>query len=121
MNEAAGDFLLLDRESYHRVGGFNERIRFSKIHKDGQFCVQAHHHGLAIEWLGPVYHIDHDGSFINTKHIYQPGFADAPFGPDWDVLAAVSGTARTGASATRSRSRGARRPGCGRPRRPGPS
>ncbi len=82
-NEAAGDFLLLDRESYHRVGGFNERIRFSKIHKDGQFCVQAHHHGLAIESLGPVYHIDHDGSFINTKHIYQPGFADAPFGPEW--------------------------------------
>jgi tetratricopeptide (TPR) repeat protein len=82
-NEAAGDFLLLDRDSYHRVGGFNERIRFSKIHKDGQFCVQAHHHGLAIESLGPVYHIDHDGSFINTKHIYQPGFADAPFGPDW--------------------------------------
>ena len=82
-NEAAGDFLLLDRESYHRVGGFNERIRYSKIHKDGQFCVQAHHHGLAIESLGPVYHIDHDGSFINTKHIYQPGFADAPFGPDW--------------------------------------
>jgi tetratricopeptide (TPR) repeat protein len=82
-NEAAGDFLLLDRESYHRVGGFNERIRFSKIHKDGQFCVQAHHHGLAIQSLGPVYHIDHDGSFINTKHIYQPGFADAPFGPDW--------------------------------------
>jgi hypothetical protein len=82
-NEAAGDFLLLDRDSYHRLGGFNERIRFSKIHKDGQFCVQAHHHGLAIESLGPVYHIDHDGSFINTKHIYQPGFADAPFGPDW--------------------------------------
>jgi predicted O-methyltransferase YrrM len=83
MSEAAGDFLLLDRESYHGVGGFNERIRFSKIHKDGQFCIQAHHHGLAIEWLGPVYHIDHDGSFINTKHTYQPGFADAPFGPDW--------------------------------------
>lgn len=83
LNEAAGDFLLLDRDSWHRTGGFNERIRFSKIHKDGQFCVQAHHHGLAIESLGPVYHIDHDGSFINTKHIYQPGFADAPFGPDW--------------------------------------
>ena len=33
--------------------------------------------------MGPVYHIDHDGSFINTKHTYQPGFADAPFGPDW--------------------------------------
>jgi GT2 family glycosyltransferase len=86
MNEAAGDFLLLDRESYHRVGGFNERVRFTKIHKDGQFCVQAHHHGLAIEWLGPVYHIDHDGSFINTKHTYEAGYADAPFGPDWDGL-----------------------------------
>jgi predicted O-methyltransferase YrrM len=86
MNEAAGDFLLLDRESYHRVGGFNERVRFTKIHKDGQFCFQAHHHGLAIEWMGPVYHIDHDGSFINTKHTYQAGYADAPFGPDWNGL-----------------------------------
>jgi predicted O-methyltransferase YrrM len=86
MNEAAGDFLLLDRDSYHRLGGFNERVRFTKIHKDGQFCRQAHHHGLAIECLGPVYHIDHDGSFINTKHTYQAGYADAPFGPDWDGL-----------------------------------
>jgi tetratricopeptide (TPR) repeat protein len=84
MDEAAGDFLLLDRESYHRLGGFNERIRFSKINKDAQFCVQAHHHALAIERLGPVYHIDHDGSFINTRHTYQAGFADAPFGPAWD-------------------------------------
>ena len=83
-NEAAGDFLLLDRASCHRLGGFNERVRFTKIHKDSQFCLQAHHHGLALEWLGPVYHIDHDGSFINTKHTYQPGHADAPFGPDWD-------------------------------------
>ncbi len=83
-NEAAGDFLLLDRDSYHRLGGFNERVRFTKIHKDSQFCLQAHHHGLALEWLGPVYHIDHDGSFVNTKHTYQAGFADAPFGPDWD-------------------------------------
>jgi predicted O-methyltransferase YrrM/tetratricopeptide (TPR) repeat protein len=82
-NEAAGDFLLLDRDSYHRLGGFNERVRFSKIHKDGQFCLQAYHRGLAIESLGRVYHIDHDGSFINTKHTYAPGFADAPFGPDW--------------------------------------
>jgi len=36
--------------------------------------------------MGPVYHIDHDGSFINTKHTYQPGYADAPFGPDWNGL-----------------------------------
>jgi predicted O-methyltransferase YrrM/tetratricopeptide (TPR) repeat protein len=83
-NEAAGDFLLLDRDSCHRLGGFNERVRFTKIHKDSQFCLQAWHHGLALEWLGPVYHIDHDGSFVNTRHTYQPGFADAPFGPDWD-------------------------------------
>jgi len=83
-NEAAGDFLLLDRDSYHRLGGFNERVRFTKIHKDSQFCLQACHHGLALEWLGPVYHIDHDGSFVNTRHTYQAGFADAPFGPDWD-------------------------------------
>ncbi|MEO5821820.1 MAG: class I SAM-dependent methyltransferase [Vicinamibacteraceae bacterium] len=84
MSEAAGDFLLLDRETYHRIGGFNERVRFSKIDIDGQFGLQAHHRGLAIESLGRVYHIDHDGSFINSKHTYAADFSDAPFGPRWD-------------------------------------
>jgi tetratricopeptide (TPR) repeat protein len=83
-SEAAGDFLLLDRASYHRLGGFNERLRTSKIDIDGQFGVQAHHCGLAIESLGRVYHIDHDGSFINSKHTYAADFSDAPFGPRWD-------------------------------------
>ena len=121
LNEAAGDFLLLDRESYHRVGGFNERVRFTKIHKDGQFCVQAHHHGLAIESIGPVYHIDHDGSFINTRHTYQPGYADAPFGPDWDVLGAVLEPRGLGRAAAPSRNRTARPPGCGRRKKRGPA
>ncbi len=82
--EAAGDFLLLDRESYHALRGFNERIRFARIYKDGQFCIQAHHRGLAFEIIGPAYHLDHDGSYVNARHQYKSDFSDAHFGPRWD-------------------------------------
>ena len=83
--DAAGDFLLLDRESYHRLGGFNEIVRFAKIYKDGQFCIQAHAHGLPIASLGDIYHLDHDGSFATATARYGPRHEDAPFGPWWDA------------------------------------
>lgn len=84
--EGAGDFLLLDRDSYHRLGGFNETIRFSKIDKDGQFCVHCQFHGLPIKPVGPVYHLDHDGSFVNMIRIHGPFWEEAPYGPRWDAF-----------------------------------
>ena len=41
LTNAAGDFLLLDRFSFHALRGFNEVIRFAKIHIDANFCFHA--------------------------------------------------------------------------------
>ncbi|HEY7789476.1 MAG TPA: hypothetical protein VIC33_03090 [Vicinamibacterales bacterium] len=79
---SAGDFLLLTRDSYHELGGFNETVRFAKIHKDGQFCHRAWRRGLAFEVLGTIWHIDHDGSYANAGS--SLGSATAPYGPEWD-------------------------------------
>jgi hypothetical protein len=79
---SAGDFLLLTRAAWHAFGGFNERVRYAKIHKDGQFSYQAWLEGLRFEVLGPVYHIDHDGSYANAGAMR--GSTDAHWGPEWD-------------------------------------
>ncbi len=82
---AAGDFLLLDGQTYRELRGFNEVFRESKIHKDANFCVHARRRGLAVEVLGTVYHFDHASSWNNVKHLYGANHATAPFGrSDWD-------------------------------------
>jgi hypothetical protein len=81
---AAGDFLLLDREGCHSLGGFNEIVKFAKIYKDGQFCLQSRLHGFAVNVLGRIYHLDHDGSFITATEKYGPKHETAHFGPWWD-------------------------------------
>jgi hypothetical protein len=81
-SNAAGDFLLLTRTAWLALGGFNERVRYAKIHKDGQFCVNAWLEGYTFESLGPIYHIDHDGSYTNVGAMR--GSPDAPYGPEWD-------------------------------------
>ena len=79
---SAGDFLLLTRAAWHDLGAFNERVRYAKIHKDGQFCIHARLRGFAFETLGRIYHIDHDGSYANAGAMR--GSPDAPYGPEWD-------------------------------------
>lgn len=79
---AAGDFLLLARATFHRLRGFNETVRYAKLHKDGQFCFRAWIEGLAVEPLGPIWHIDHDGSYANAGAGF--GSPDAPYGPEWN-------------------------------------
>ena len=81
-SNSAGDFLLLTRTAWLALGGFNERVRFAKIHKDGQFCIHAYLEGYTFESLGPTYHIDHDGSYANVGAAL--GSPDAPYGPEWD-------------------------------------
>lgn len=79
---SAGDFLLLTKRAWMALGGFNERVRFAKIHKDGQFCVNAQMERYAFDVLGPIYHIDHDGSYANAGAMR--GSPDAPYGPEWN-------------------------------------
>jgi len=79
---SSGDFLMLTRNAWMALGGFNERVRFAKIHKDGQFCVNARLEGYRFEVLGPIWHIDHDGSYANAG---EKRFApDQPYGPQWN-------------------------------------
>jgi hypothetical protein len=106
---ASGDFLLLDRESYHRLRGFNEVYRVAKIHIDGNFCVKAASSGVPLVDIGaPVYHVGrgtlnaHVGSFRD-----RPG--EAPWGDtrwksavvydngdDWGLRRAPQRTVRPG-------------------------
>jgi hypothetical protein len=77
---AAGDFLLLDRESYHRLGGFNELYRVAKIHIDGNFCVKAHSSKVPLIDIGaPVFHLGR-GTFHALRGLYGAQPAHAPWG-----------------------------------------
>ncbi len=80
---AAGDFLLLDRFSYHALRGFNEVFRAAKIHVDANFC----HHSLAsgvmpVDTGKPVYHFG-EGTFHARQSLYDADGADAPWGHRW--------------------------------------
>ncbi len=45
---ASGDFLLLDRFSFHALRGFNEVFRVAKMLIDANFCYQATEQGLLL-------------------------------------------------------------------------
>jgi hypothetical protein len=77
---ASGDFLLLDRDSSHRLRGFNEIYRTAKIHMDGNFCVKAHASGIRLVDIGaPVYHVGR-GTLHAQIGTYRERPADAPWG-----------------------------------------
>jgi hypothetical protein len=76
----SGDFLLLDRESYHRLCGFNEVYRVAKIHIDGNFCVKAHSSGMRLVDIGsPVYHVGR-GTLHAQIGAYRNRPEEAPWG-----------------------------------------
>jgi hypothetical protein len=56
------DFILLDRESFHRLRGFDEMHGSAGSSADA-FVVKAHANGYPVQSLGaPVYHIHHGSS-----------------------------------------------------------
>lgn len=76
-----GDFMLLDRESFHRLRGFNEVYRVARFGIDRNFLVKALSSGLTIEDIGgPVYHITHEGSFRDNRHTYAGRDEEAHWG-----------------------------------------
>jgi hypothetical protein len=80
---ATGDFLLLDRASYHRLRGFNEVYRCARIGIDANFLVKVYANGYRITDIGaPVYHVNHVGSYRITKSLYRTSPADAPWGDE---------------------------------------
>jgi hypothetical protein len=81
---AGGDFCLASRELWHRLRGFDERVRFSTRGKDWQFFLSARERGLSIEFTGTVFHLDHDGGFRNTRPEDRLSSA-VHFGLPWDL------------------------------------
>ena len=67
-SHGSGDFLLADRETFHQLRGFNEVYRVARNGVDQNFLVKAYGAGHSIKELaGPVYHINHVGSFRISK------------------------------------------------------
>lgn len=63
-SHGAADFLLADRETFHRLRGFNEVYRAARVGIDTNFMAKAHGAGQPIkEIAGPVYHLNHVGSY----------------------------------------------------------
>jgi hypothetical protein len=81
MGSATGDFVLLDRESFHEIRGFNEIYRVARIGIDRNVLVKALSSGLAIEDIGgPVYHVNHVGSYRISPAAYAGREAEAHWG-----------------------------------------
>jgi hypothetical protein len=77
---ASGDFLLLDRETYRELRGFNEVYRPAKVHMDSNFCLKAYSAGLTIQPLeAPVYHVGR-GTLNSQVRLYAQRPGEAPWG-----------------------------------------
>ena len=84
-SSAAGDFLLSDRDTFHRLRGFNEVYRAARAGIDTNFMVKVHGAGIPIvEIGGSVYHVDHVGSLRVSKALHRENRSDSPWGDlDW--------------------------------------
>lgn len=86
-----GDFLLLDRESFHALKGFNEIYRLVRVGVDVNFLVKAYGCGYRIADIGaPVYHTNHVGSYRISKQSASEDDAHARWGrQDWPSRSVV--------------------------------
>ena len=76
-----GDFLLADRDTFNDLRGFNEVYRVARAGVDVNFLVKANGNGYPIVDIGgPVYHINHVGSFRLSKAAYRDNPTDTPWG-----------------------------------------
>ena len=81
MGSATGDFVLLDRESFHEIRGFNEIYRVARIGIDRNVIVKALASGFEIRDIGgPVYHQNHEGSYRLNPKAYAGRESEAPWG-----------------------------------------
>jgi len=60
---ACGDFLLVDRLTMAGLRGFDEGIRFARMHLDSRFCRTAMYAGLDCKLIGRIFHINHTKSY----------------------------------------------------------
>jgi hypothetical protein len=88
---ATGDFIALDSGSFTRVRGFNEIYRVARVGVDRNFLSQALSCGLSIVDIGgPVYHVNHEGSYRVTRERYIGRECEAPYGDErWHARSVV--------------------------------
>jgi hypothetical protein len=96
--EACGDFLLLDRESWTRIGGFPKLL--GQLHADSVTVFKLigdGHPVVLLDW--PLYHIEHQNRFDVVPYLeYDFENVDQYFTPDWTSAEAVLVTNRWAAS-----------------------
>lgn len=81
MGSATGDFALLDRQTFHEIRGFNEVYRVARIGIDRNLLVKVLSSGIRIADIGgPVYHINHAGSYRLNRAAYAGREFEAPWG-----------------------------------------
>lgn len=77
----SGDFVILDRDSWQTLRGFNEIYRVARAGIDHNLLVKAYGCGYRIADLGsPVYHVNHPGSYRISKSIVGGAAAEANWG-----------------------------------------
>jgi hypothetical protein len=80
----SGDFILADRHTLHDLRGFNEVYRTARAGIDLNFLVKAHGAGIPIADIGgPVYHVNHVGSFRISKALFGEDLSQTTWGNRW--------------------------------------
>jgi hypothetical protein len=78
----SGDFVLLDRDSFHALRGYNEVYRLVRLGVDVNFLVKAYGCGYRIADIGsPVFHTNHVGSYRISKQTATDG--ETRWGQRW--------------------------------------
>lgn len=84
-NGGTGDFMLLGREAWHSLRGFNEVYRTTRVGIDYNFLAKAYSSGYRIADIGGVvYHVNHVGTFRITPRQFDNPAGTAHYGdPRW--------------------------------------
>jgi hypothetical protein len=78
-----GDFVLLDAATFASLRGFNEVYRVAKIGIDRNFLAKAFASRVPIADIGgPVYHVNHVGSYRASKALHRHQQEATPYGDD---------------------------------------
>jgi len=84
-----GDFILLERDSFHALRGFNEVYRLTRVGTDLNFLVKAYSSGFRIADIGgAVYHTAHVGSFRISRNI-APDELEPSWGKKWPARSVI--------------------------------
>ena len=79
-SQGAGDFQMALTSYWQELRGFDETIRWAKIHKDHRMCVQVIKRGGNLVAKASCYHLYHKSSYVNQKSFPTK----APWGPEYN-------------------------------------